>query len=254
METRRWTALHPAVMRSNLARSLDRALVALLVAGAMFALLQFAVLPLGAPAGPVLVLFPLDLLAYLCAGLLAWYRRPSNRMGALILWAGIAFFLSAIFNTAIPLFVSVGAIAATLPLATVVHLLHAFPSGRLRGRAPRSIVAGGYITALVLGAPRYLFAPSGPRTCARHRGRACGRRRRGGRAGGGGAARHAGDRCRAHPEAARGDADAVGVGKPITATQRPSVDQLRSAAGVEFGSGTVHLPALPAPDATRLGK
>jgi signal transduction histidine kinase len=162
METRRWTALHPAVMRSNLARSLDRALLALLVAGALFALLQFALLPFASPAGPVLVLFPVDLLAYLLAGLLAWYRRPSNRIGALILWAGMTVFLSAIFNTGIPVFVSVGAIAATLPLAAVVHLLHAFPSGRVRGVVPRAAVAAGYLTALVLGAPRYLFDPAGP--------------------------------------------------------------------------------------------
>lgn len=162
METRRWTALHPAVMRSNLARSLDRALLTLLAAGALFALLQFALLPLGSPVGPVLALFPVDLLVYLLAGLLAWYRRPSNRIGALILWAGMAVFLSAIFNTQIAVFVSIGAIAATLPLAAVVHLLHAFPSGRVRGTLPRATVIAAYVTALMLGAPRYLFDPAGP--------------------------------------------------------------------------------------------
>jgi signal transduction histidine kinase len=162
METRRWTALHPAVMRSTLARSLDRALIALLAAGALLALLQFALLPFDSPAGPALAIFPIDLLAYLIAGLLAWYRRPSNRIGALILAAGLAVFLSGIVNTQVALFLSIGAISATLPLAAVVHLLHAFPSGRVRGAVPRATVAGAYVTALVLGAPRYLFDPAGP--------------------------------------------------------------------------------------------
>lgn len=162
METRRRTALHPAVMRSNLARSLSRALLSLLVAGALFALLQFALLPFDSPIGPVLLLFPIDLLAYLGAGLLAWYRRPSNRIGALILAAGAAVFLGGIGNTSIPLFIAVGAVAATLPLAVVVQLLHAFPSGRVRGRASRVTVIAAYVTAIVLQAPRYLFDTGGP--------------------------------------------------------------------------------------------
>jgi signal transduction histidine kinase len=162
MEIRRRSALHPVVMRSNLSRSLSRALLSLLIAGALFALLQFAVLPFDSPAGTVLLLFPIDLLAYLAAGTLAWYRRPSNRIGALILAAGAAVFLGGIGNTNIPLFIAVGAVAATLPLAAVIHLLLAFPSGRVRGRAPRATVIAAYVTAIVLQAPRYLFDASGP--------------------------------------------------------------------------------------------
>ncbi|HVX09138.1 sensor histidine kinase [Humibacter sp.] len=159
--TRRRTALHPAVTRSTLARSLDRALLSLLVAGVLFALLQFALIPYGSPEAPILLLFPVDLLIYLAAGLLAWYRRPSNRLGPLILAAGGSVFLSGI-GTTLPPLVPIAAVAATLPLALVVHLLHAFPSGRIRGRVSRTTVAAAYVTALLLQAPAYLFDPTGP--------------------------------------------------------------------------------------------
>jgi len=149
-------------MRSTLARSLDRALLSLLAAGALFALLQFALLPYDAPEAPILLLFPVDLLIYLAAGLVAWYRRPSNKLGPLILAAGGSVFLSGITNTSVSLFVSIAAIAATLPLAMVVHLLHAFPSGRIRGSVSRATVAAAYVTALLLQAPGYLFDPAGP--------------------------------------------------------------------------------------------
>ena len=39
----------------------------------------------------------------------------------------------------------------------IVHLLHAFPSGRLRGRASKWTVAVGYFVVLILQMPIYLW-------------------------------------------------------------------------------------------------
>ena len=126
------------------------------------------VLLVDGPAGPLwaILLFPADALLYVGVGLLAWTRRPSNRMGALLVAAGFVWLLAGLPNTGIPALVAVGLIVATVPLAIVVHLLHAFPSGRLRGRASRLTVLAGYFVVLVLQAPVYLFGQGaeGPTT------------------------------------------------------------------------------------------
>lgn len=154
--------LHPAVMRSNLARSLDRSLMAILVSGILLAGMQLAVFPFGGPVGWLPALFPAIFLVYLAAGLVAWYRRPSNRMGALILVAGAALYLGGLGNASIPVLVAIGAVTATLVLAVTIHLLLAFPSGRLHGRAEIATVIAAYAAAVALRAPVYLFDPAGP--------------------------------------------------------------------------------------------
>lgn len=153
----------PGPVHSPLRRSFDRALLTLLISGLFFTLLLIALLPLGDDSSPgALVLFPVNLVVYLLAGLLAWYHRPSNPMGALILLAGGAVFLGGAGNTEIPLFTVIGTIGASLPLAVLVHLLLAFPSGKLRGRLARFTVAAAYVTALVLQMPSYLWSADSP--------------------------------------------------------------------------------------------
>ncbi|SDB79855.1 Signal transduction histidine kinase [Raineyella antarctica] len=154
--------MRPAVVRSTLARSFDRSLGTILGAGLVLAGLNAALLPLDGPVGHILALFPLVFLAFLGAGLRAWYRRPSNRIGALILFGGFAVWLGSMQNTDVPVLTAVGTIGATLILAVMVHLLHAFPSGRLQGPVSVATVTAGYVTSLVLQAPRYLFDPNGP--------------------------------------------------------------------------------------------
>ncbi|SDS94669.1 sensor histidine kinase [Microterricola viridarii] len=147
--------------RSPLRRSLDRALLTILATGLGFTLLLLALLPLGGPETGALLLFPVNLIVYLCAGLLAWFHRPSNRMGALILLAGGALFLSGAGNTEIPLFILLGTVAASLPLAVFIHLLLAFPSGMLPGRAAKMVVATAYATSILLQLPSYLLLADG---------------------------------------------------------------------------------------------
>ncbi len=140
-------------------RSFSLALLAILCLGLLLVLMLIELLPWGGPFAPALALFPINVLIYLGAGLLAWYRRPSNSMGALILLTGVWVFLGGAGNTDIPSLVLLGTIASSMPLAGFVHLLLAFPSGRLRGRISRATVAVAYCTSLLLQAPRYLFAP-----------------------------------------------------------------------------------------------
>lgn len=151
--------MHTVVRRSPLVRSLRRSLLAVLAGGILLAVLLAALMPLGGPAGPVLLLLPAVFLVYIGTGLIAWHRRPSNAMGALIVSAGAAMYLGNLWNSELRLLESIGAVCSTLLLGVVVHLLHAFPSGRLHGRIPVITVAAGYFAVVVLQAPQYLFNP-----------------------------------------------------------------------------------------------
>lgn len=151
------------LVRSSLARSLGSALTVIAAAGLLLGFIELAIISPGRQNGWVFVLFVVIFWVYLAAGLLAWWRRPSNRMGALIVFGGFAIFIGSLGNTSIPVLTEAGVVLATLILAVMLHLLHAFPSGVLRGTASRVTVAAGYLVAIVLQAPLYLFAPAGGR-------------------------------------------------------------------------------------------
>jgi len=91
------------------------------------------------------------------AGMIARHRRPHNRIGPLMLLAGFSMWATSLTAAPVPVLVAIGTAVATLPLALTLHLVLAFPSGRLRGRLARVLVAAGYVTSLVLQAPLYLI-------------------------------------------------------------------------------------------------
>jgi signal transduction histidine kinase len=135
--------------------------------GVAFAFVESALLT-KTPFDPhwVLYLFPGYALIYVFTGAFAWLRRPSNAMGALIVAGAFVWFAAGLANTTQPALIAAGLIFATVPLAVIVHLLHAFPSGRLRERASRVTVAVAYLVVSVLQAPIYLFGQgeAGPTT------------------------------------------------------------------------------------------
>ena len=80
------------------------------------------------PVAPVwqLVLFLLVAWTYLAAGIVAWSRRPGNRMGAIMVAGCFALLVAGLANTSVPGLVAVGLVGATVILAVLIHLLHAF--------------------------------------------------------------------------------------------------------------------------------
>jgi signal transduction histidine kinase len=147
----------PAAQSLRLSLGLLAATV-LILGGAEVALLaQVDGVPLWLPVG-----FTMLGVVYAAAGIVAWWRRPSNRTGALLVAGGVSFIVAGLFNTDHPLLVAAGTALGTVPLAVVVHLLHAFPSGRLPSTASRAVVAVTYALALIGPAPRYLFTPLPP--------------------------------------------------------------------------------------------
>jgi signal transduction histidine kinase len=81
---------------------------------------------------------------FIGAGLFAWYRRPDNRTGALMVATGFAWCLCVLARSDVPLLFSLGLVFSNLFVATAIHLLLAFPSGRLAKRRDRWLVGLAY--------------------------------------------------------------------------------------------------------------
>jgi len=132
-----------------------RGALLLALLGAVLVGMQLAaVLPgTSQPTTAVLVLYTGVFVVYLAAGLLAWWRRPANRMGPLLIVASLAVFAGNLGNATVPALALIGDLFATVVFAAIVHLLLAFPSGRLRGTASTVVVLAGYAVAILLQVP-----------------------------------------------------------------------------------------------------
>jgi signal transduction histidine kinase len=86
--------------------------------------------------------------SFLVVGLFAWRRRPANRVGVLMIAVGFGELASGMWMVPLSVVFTAGLVVALWFLALLVHLLLAFPSGRLTGRAARGLVAGGYLIVL----------------------------------------------------------------------------------------------------------
>jgi signal transduction histidine kinase len=95
--------------------------------------------------------------AYLVAGLVAWRRRPENRMGALMLLTALALLARQLRYSDDALLFKVFFILGDVGYALVGHSALAYPSGRVIDRWERALVVGGYTTVLVLPPLTALF-------------------------------------------------------------------------------------------------
>ena len=77
------------------------------------------------------ILVPLVGWSFAAGGLVAWTRRPTNGTGRLLLLVAATWFAAAIEFANDPAPYAIGQILGALPLAVFVHLLLAYPSGRL---------------------------------------------------------------------------------------------------------------------------
>ncbi|WP_345184006.1 sensor histidine kinase [Microbacterium panaciterrae] len=161
---RRMAAEPPPV--SRLRAGSDRSLPsALIVIGAFAFLLGAVELGVGARVPDQLwavALFVGVFWIWAAAGLLAWWRRPHNTTGLLLIIGGIALFLGGLGNLGIDALTLVSAVFATSSLAMTVQLLHAFPSGRLRGRLSITTVVLGWVASPVSQLVLLLIPSSAP--------------------------------------------------------------------------------------------
>jgi signal transduction histidine kinase len=142
-------------------KSLRLALWALAALGVGFGLAMLALIatsdtidPPGAwAAGTVLIGW-----SFIGVGLFAWGRRPDNRIGVLMTATGFVWFVASGGYTDVPLVFTLGNLLGSVFFAVAIHLLLAFPSGRLPTRTERRIVAAAYLLTTVCVFPLYLFA------------------------------------------------------------------------------------------------
>jgi signal transduction histidine kinase len=120
---------------------------------------------LGAALGEPLVVALLSnwlTVSYILCGLFAWWRRPESRFGALLVAAGFVNFISTLAWTTNDLTFTLGQALDLLPPVLFIHVFLAFPSGRLRDRFERALVASAYVAAVVLQVSRMAFGFFGP--------------------------------------------------------------------------------------------
>ena len=105
------------------------------------------------------VLVPLIGWAFAATGLIAWSRRPENRTGRRLVAVSLAWFAGSwgIANGSV--LYTIGQVSGALVLASVVHLLLAYPSGRLQPGLERRVTVAGYVLAIVANAARLFVDP-----------------------------------------------------------------------------------------------
>ncbi|HSE82639.1 MAG TPA: sensor histidine kinase [Gaiellaceae bacterium] len=87
--------------------------------------------------------------AFLGAGLIAWARRPGNRLGPLLTAAGFALLARQFRYSHDPLAFTVFFTLSELSYGLAAHSVLAYPSGHVRGRAEQLLVRVGYASVLV---------------------------------------------------------------------------------------------------------
>jgi signal transduction histidine kinase len=86
--------------------------------------------------------------AFVVAGLVAWLRRPANRLGPLMLAAGMAYLARQLRYSEDALLFTIFFLLGDLCFALVGHAILSYPSGRVGGRWPRRLVVAGYATVV----------------------------------------------------------------------------------------------------------
>jgi PAS domain S-box-containing protein len=87
--------------------------------------------------------------SFIGSGIFAWARRPENRTGRLMVAVGFVWFLGSLSASNSSVVYTIGTAFGALSLAAFIHLLFAFPNGRLEWRSERIIVALAYPAALL---------------------------------------------------------------------------------------------------------
>src|SRR3954454_14159257 len=96
-------------------------------------------------------------LAFVASGLVARLRRPENRTGLLMILVGLGWFGGALQAANASLPYTVGYAGGALVAAILIHLVLAFPSGRLSSQGERRVIGAMYAVALVLQPVWMLF-------------------------------------------------------------------------------------------------
>ena len=81
--------------------------------------------------------------SFIGAGLFAWWRRPDNRFGVLMTAVGFAFFLGSLTASDGSWLFTIGVLLGNIYLAVFVHMLLAYPDGRIDSPRVRKVLGAG---------------------------------------------------------------------------------------------------------------
>ena len=101
--------------------------------------------------------------AFLLAGLVAWARRPGNRLGPLMLAAGFALLARQLRYSHDELVFTVFFLVGELAYVLVGHVALAYPSGQVADRLERAFLAVAYAASLAFPLAILLFYDGGER-------------------------------------------------------------------------------------------
>ena len=87
------------------------------------------------------------ILGFVLAGVVAWWRRPESRFGILMVLAGTAWFLATLSSANLAIPYTIGITFDLVPGVVFLHVVLAFPNGRLERPFERAAVGVGYATA-----------------------------------------------------------------------------------------------------------
>ena len=100
--------------------------------------------------------------ALLGVGLYAWYRDAENRFGKVLYVTGVCWFFVTLANSDTAALYSVGRIAGWVFEVVLAYALLSYPTGRLEGRAARTIVFAGVLLIALLYVPTIPFTAQYP--------------------------------------------------------------------------------------------
>jgi signal transduction histidine kinase len=95
--------------------------------------------------------------SFVGTGLFAWWRRPSNRFGALMTAVGFTFMLDALVASDDSVVFTFGVIVSGLYFVVFAHMVLAYPEGRLERRWHAWLLGAGYFLTVVGSLPQLLW-------------------------------------------------------------------------------------------------
>jgi signal transduction histidine kinase len=104
--------------------------------------------------------------AYIGSGLIARRQRPENRLGTVMVFIGFAWFATFLADAGSSVVFTVGKSLESVYLLGFVYLVLSFPSGRLRSRLDRGLIATAVVLVTVVELVWLLFADSHSQLCS----------------------------------------------------------------------------------------
>ena len=134
-------------------KSLRSALIFIGAAGVVFGLIA-VVIVMSSDRGEQPVLFALLTVlpswSFIGTGLFAWWRRPNNRTGSLMVLVGFGWLFASLSLSDVPVLFGISMFTANVAWILLALLLLSFPSGRLQSRFDRILLGLFVLDAIVL--------------------------------------------------------------------------------------------------------